>query len=287
MIYNKYVIGDPHMGPIIKPTVEDSPWYIMKIDEIHNTLDSMKTLKKGWDSYNANPIPISAIIRAKSVLEYGLKFGLYPLSISPSVVGGVGLLYQSKATTSNVYVEFKEHSIHLADLETSKVENLTPAQGLLDLENITENILKYVDAQIFQNQLIIILSNPPFSTDCSNEELFNSRSTYMSKAETKYGVEKSLIRLIDESPWRYPMFIDNYYLCHDLVKYKNIVDCRLNIGCLVLHSSTEVGTQQVDARENLVNCNSMVSKGKLIPLIGTSFSYPVEKGYNEGQMFDF
>lgn len=275
MIYNKYVIGDPHMWPIIKPTVEDSPWYRFKRNEIQNTLDSMKSLKRGWDSYDAKPIPISAITHAKSALEYGLKFGLYPLHILPSVVGGVGLTYPLKGTTSSVYVEFKEHSICLANLETNKVEELSTAPGLSDLENITEkiteNILKHVYPEKFETQLIIILSNPPFT--------MSKRSGYISNIATEYGLVYDFIRLIDESPLRYPMFIDDYYLCHDLVKYANVVESRLVFGNIVLHSSPD--TQQVGAKENMINCSSVVNKGKLIPLIGTSFLFAVERSYND------
>ncbi|HEX4610532.1 MAG TPA: hypothetical protein VH092_20250 [Urbifossiella sp.] len=68
-------------------------------------LDGFSTLKKGWDSYKAEPPAHETIDAAKGFLSFLLESGREPSKLNPSVVGGVGFTFRRGSVS--VYIEFR------------------------------------------------------------------------------------------------------------------------------------------------------------------------------------
>jgi len=56
-------------------------------------LDMLKKLKKGWDSYDAEPPNKWAINNARTMLKAFLKIGIEPREVTASAEGGVSITF--------------------------------------------------------------------------------------------------------------------------------------------------------------------------------------------------
>jgi hypothetical protein len=63
--------------------------------------DGFKTLKKGWDTYEAEPPNDLAIENAKRFINL---FDLKPTRIAASVIGGIGITFRQ--IDEMIYIEF-------------------------------------------------------------------------------------------------------------------------------------------------------------------------------------
>ncbi len=75
-----------------------------RINKLFSVCEKLCELPKGWDSYEAEPPSSLAVETSKSVLELLLnEYGPSPQKISPSVEGGVGIIY----TCGRKYVDIE------------------------------------------------------------------------------------------------------------------------------------------------------------------------------------
>lgn len=80
---------------------------------IMNHLLGLRDLKKGWDSYDADPPTNGAVQGAKDFILASVWLPLPIVTVNPSVVGGIGITYERGKRT--VYVEFRNTgSCHVA-----------------------------------------------------------------------------------------------------------------------------------------------------------------------------
>jgi len=70
--------------------------YSPKLRELQRQLDALDHLKKGWDSYDAEPPNKMAVENARRAFEEfsSLEMGVLPTRISASVEGGVGFVFR-------------------------------------------------------------------------------------------------------------------------------------------------------------------------------------------------
>jgi hypothetical protein len=64
-------------------------------------LDKFAKLEKGWDSYSADPPTNKCISSAKEILS---KLSRQPDRVSPSVIGGIGMIWRLNKT-DKIYLE--------------------------------------------------------------------------------------------------------------------------------------------------------------------------------------
>ena len=76
--------------------------------ELENRLASFANLKRGWDSYDADPPSYDARIGAWGFLHELKNHKIIPAKLNPSVVGGVGFTFRLKPDAKRwAYVEFR------------------------------------------------------------------------------------------------------------------------------------------------------------------------------------
>lgn len=87
------------------------------IDKWTARLEGFATLKKGWDSYRAEPPAKNMLIAAGGFLDILRDAGMEPSKMNPSVVGGVGFTFRHGQRS--VYIEFRNTgNIHAAFIGT-------------------------------------------------------------------------------------------------------------------------------------------------------------------------
>jgi hypothetical protein len=78
-------------------------------------LAELAALKKGWDSYGADPPSAAALSSAQFFLFNSTLHFAYPAKVNPSVIGGVGVTYRAGAARHPyVYIEFQNAGSTLA-----------------------------------------------------------------------------------------------------------------------------------------------------------------------------
>lgn len=110
--------------------------------KLQGKLESFENLEMGWDGYNAAPPSIVSITNARRVLRLLSVAYLKPSSVSPSIVGGIGITIRSDVRKS--YIEcYNNGSIYLL-LSDGLSE---PFAGQADADNkLIIKIQEYLDA---------------------------------------------------------------------------------------------------------------------------------------------
>lgn len=79
------------------------------MNEFYERLEQLKSLKKGWDGYHAEPPNLRACHNAQTFLACMDGWDVKPDRVVPSVVGGIGVCWKSPDYENNkkkAYFEF-------------------------------------------------------------------------------------------------------------------------------------------------------------------------------------
>ena len=71
---------------------------------IDDSLDAISLLPHGWDSYSAPAPSIVAVQNAKALVNEADRFGMLPIRVEPSAMGGIGVRFSNG--DREVVVEF-------------------------------------------------------------------------------------------------------------------------------------------------------------------------------------
>jgi len=133
------------VSEIANAPVTDAKPEIPNNGDWRKKLDAMRSLRIGWNGYDAKPPSELAVTTASSYLDQLASEQLAPTRVAPSVVGGVGIT--CRKGDRGVYVEFyndgRVHALfaHGEDAATTSVD--PTAAGF---HNLLIRAREYLDA---------------------------------------------------------------------------------------------------------------------------------------------
>jgi hypothetical protein len=98
------VYGKPAKLPSVSTSVLAAHDTVLDWIGLLKKLENFRTLKKGWDGYNAAPPDAKPLGFASDFLDVLRRNRYVPSRLAPSVVGGVGMTFRKQSR--KVYVEF-------------------------------------------------------------------------------------------------------------------------------------------------------------------------------------
>jgi hypothetical protein len=79
--------------------------------DIVRQLQSFAALKKGWDSYSAEPPTVAAVNESIIFIR---SISSTPTRVAPSAIGGIGITFRKEDGDRKVYVEFRNEGVNYA-----------------------------------------------------------------------------------------------------------------------------------------------------------------------------
>lgn len=84
-------------------------------------IDSLLSLSKGWDCYDADPPNTMAANHAQTILERGDAMGIHPLKVLASAEGGIFILYTAHASGQANMECYNDGTVYAARMVDSAV----------------------------------------------------------------------------------------------------------------------------------------------------------------------
>lgn len=85
---------------------------------IDDSLDAISLLPHGWDSYSAPAPSIVAVQNAKGLVNEADRFGMLPIRVEPSAMGGVGVRFSNgdREVVVEFYNKGSAHALFAGDV---------------------------------------------------------------------------------------------------------------------------------------------------------------------------
>jgi hypothetical protein len=117
-------------------------------DALFNSLIACSSLADGWDSYRAPAPSRLAIENAKALLEQARGFGVMPVHVEPSAMGGIGVTFT--AGGREVVIEFyNKGSAHalFADDTAGEMHTQAVPVDMDGLRGVIREVRKHLNAE--------------------------------------------------------------------------------------------------------------------------------------------
>ncbi|MEZ6142329.1 MAG: hypothetical protein R3B84_17355 [Zavarzinella sp.] len=114
--------------------------------KLYSRIDDFKLLRKGWDSYNAEPPSEQSLEHARRFLDFLSRIDRFPYALNPTVVGGVGFTFRNDKRTA--YVEFRNTgNCHVAFMGAGKPRVEKIEQTFFGFQQLMNQIEKHLNEQ--------------------------------------------------------------------------------------------------------------------------------------------